>query len=88
VTSTSPQQDYIEAVRQGQQAVVSAVQAWSDSLQRLMSGGAASAAQAPRPAEVIDQVFDFAQQMLNAQRDFTKKLLEATGSTQPPTTTA
>ena len=86
MTSTSPQQDYLEAVRQGQQAVVSAVQAWSDNLQRLMTG-TATAAQAPKPTEVIDQVFDFAQQMLNAQRDFAKKLVQASAPSRTTTTT-
>jgi hypothetical protein len=97
VTSSSPQDQYMEAVRQSQDAVASAMQAWTDGVQKLMSGAATPgkpgapgmpAMNLPRPVDVVDQVFDFAQAMLEAQRTFAKRLVEAAGTAAEQTQAA
>jgi len=76
-SSSTPQDKYLEALRQGQDTYVKAVQLWSDNVEKMLSG-ASSASQAPSPEQVIDEVFGFAEQLLAAQRDFAKRLLQAT----------
>jgi hypothetical protein len=78
-SSTSAQEQYLDAVREGQEAWVNAVRAWSDSVQR-MWGEASSTTTGgvPTAEQVIDSVFGFAEQLLAAQRDFAKRLVQAT----------
>jgi prophage DNA circulation protein len=96
VTSSTPQDQYLEALRQGQDTYVKAVQLWSENVEKMLSGASATAGQAPSPEQVIDEVFGFAEQLLAAQRDFAKRLLRATApavdaaqaAAQPTTGTA
>jgi hypothetical protein len=76
---TSAQEQYLDAVREGQEAWIKAVREWSDSVQR-MWGDASSATtrEAPSAEQVIDNVFGFAEQLLAAQRDFAKRLVQET----------
>ena len=99
-SSSTPQDQYLEALRQGQDTYVKAVQLWSENVEKMLSGASsAGAGQAPSPEEVVDNVFGFAEQLLAAQRDFAKRLLRAsapavdaaqaaaqptTGTTTPP----
>src|SRR4051794_4459004 len=92
MTSSSPQEQYLQAVKQTQDAFAAAMKTWTDTVSGMLSpatpasGTPASAtpaglpAGAPSPAAVVDQVFDFAQAMLDAQRRFAKQLLEAAGT--------
>jgi len=69
---TSPQQ-YTETFKQTQDTIVSAFDAWTQAFQQGL--GQLPGAGAVDPAQVIDQVFDFATMLLNAQRDFAKQLV-------------
>ena len=77
-SSSTPQDQYLEALRQGQDTYVKAVQLWSDNVEKMLSGASAAGGQAPTPEEIIDNVFGFAEQLLAAQRNFAKRLLRAT----------
>jgi len=78
-SSTSAQEQYLDAVREGQEAWVNAVRAWSDSVQRMWGDAASTTTRgAPTAEQVIDNVFGFAEQLLAAQRDFAKRLVQAT----------
>jgi hypothetical protein len=78
-SSTSPQDQYLDAVREGQEAWANAVRAWSDSVQQMWGDAASTTTrQAPTPEQVIDNLFGFAEQLLAAQRDFAKRLVQAT----------
>jgi len=78
-SSTSAQDQYLEAVREGQEAWANAVRAWSDSVQRMWGDAASTTTgEAPTAEQVIDNVFGFAEQLLAAQRDFAKRLVQAT----------
>jgi hypothetical protein len=70
---SSPQDQYVEAFKQTQDTMRAAFDAWTHAFQQVfgqLSGGAPV-----NPQQVIDQVFDFATMLLNAQRDFAKQLV-------------
>jgi hypothetical protein len=80
---TSPEQaeqQFLEAVRASQRAVVDAVGAWAKNVEAL------SAAYPPVPEDeqrfpsaekVVEQSFDFAEKLLAQQREFARTLLAA-----------
>lgn len=77
------QNQTLDMVRQGQEAVVEAMQVWSDSMSRLVGTAqerSAGTSDVPKPEEVMDQVFDFAQSLLNAQRDFAHNIMATASS--------
>jgi hypothetical protein len=74
---TTVQEQYSELIKQGQDASRVAIETWTQTFQQ--AAGQLSGSGLIRPDEVIDQVFDFAGQILNAQRDFAKQLV-ATGT--------
>ncbi|HSJ44880.1 MAG TPA: hypothetical protein VK923_09390 [Euzebyales bacterium] len=72
MTQTAQNQT-LDFVRQSQDAFVEAMQVWSDSLNRLVGTTqerTATVSELPKPDEVLDQVFDFAEALLSAQREF------------------
>ncbi len=69
---TSPQQ-YTDTFKQTQDTMISAFDAWTKAFQQGL--GQLPGAGAVDPGQVIDQVFDFATMLLNAQRDFAKQLV-------------
>jgi len=69
---TSPQQ-YTDTFKQTQDTMISAFDAWTKAFQQGL--GQLPGAGAVDPAQVIDQVFDFATMFLNAQRDFAKQMV-------------
>jgi hypothetical protein len=78
-SSTSAQEQYLDAVREGQEAWANAVRAWSESVQRLWGDPSSTTTrEAPTAEQVIDNVFGFAEELLAAQRDFAKRLVQAT----------
>lgn len=83
---STPNDRFNEIARQGQDALAGAVRTWADSVQRLT--GQWSERQAPDVSAVVDNVFDFAERLLQTQRDFTKTLLQASTSSAGSVTTA
>lgn len=68
----------LDFVRQSQEAFVEAMQVWSENMNRLVGSAqdrTASATDLPKPEEVMDQVFDFAESLLGAQREFAHNVL-------------
>ena len=75
-SSTSLQDQYLDAVRQGQEAWAKVVRAWSDSVQRMWGDASSTTTrEAPTAEQVIDNVFGFAEELLAAQRDFARWLV-------------
>jgi hypothetical protein len=62
--------------------VIDGMRSWAETVQQLVPGSAKTAvpggAQLPSPAEVVDSVFDFAAQLLNAQRELAHSVLGVT----------
>ncbi len=69
----SPQEQFADSLRSGQEAVAKAVDA-PKSAQSAFGTQSPAAAGSFDPNQVIDQVFDFAEQMLRAQREYAKTL--------------
>lgn len=83
MTMTTPQEQFTDVVRRGQEAVTVAMHTWAENVQRLAGAAPLDAAKVPSAEEVVDNVFDFAEQMLSTQREFAKSLLGATHSATP-----
>ena len=71
---SSPTEQYTESLKKSQEAVLDAIQAWTKSAQNAFSVPTAGLAGQANPDQVIDQVFDFAEQMLAVQRQFAKNM--------------
>jgi hypothetical protein len=72
------QQQTMQAMTRNQDAVVEVVQAWVQSAQRLTAvPSPRTLDQLPKPSEVLDRGFEIAQQLLEAQHSFARKLVEA-----------
>lgn len=76
---TSPNEQFSRIARQGQEAVNNAVRVWADSVQRLAGGRGGG--QMTDMTAVVDSAFDFAERMLQTQREFTKSVLRAVSGT-------
>ena len=80
--TTAIQDQILDLVRQGQDATVKAVQAWSESVSKLAPALPAVPAvpyadNLPKPGEVVDLGFGFAERLLTTQRDFAHSVLSA-----------
>ena len=71
------QDEFVGAVRQNQQAILESVSAWAKAVNEIVPAG-----QTPEgllaPETVIDNAFDFAHKLLDAQRDFARGMVSAT----------
>ena len=76
---SSPQEQFADSLRTGQEAVMQAVQSWTKSAESAFGSSPDVTAQFD-PNEVIDQVFNFAEQMLQAQREYAKTLAATAAS--------
>jgi hypothetical protein len=77
---SSPQEQYAESLRTGQEAVAQAIDSWTKSAQTAFGTESAGTPESFDPNQVIDQVFDFAEQMLHVQREYAKTLTATAGS--------
>ena len=72
---TDVQDKVLEAVRTGQDAVIDTVKTVGDKLPSWSELPYAD--RVPAPGEVVDRAFGFAEQVMETQREFAKKLVEA-----------
>ena len=86
------QDQILAAVRQSQQAVVEAVAAWAKTVENIIptTPTLPGSDELPNPDAVVDNAFDFASKLLDAQRDFAHSVIAAaapaTTKTQPHNT--
>ena len=73
------QEQTLSAIRQSQQAVVEAVQAWAQAVEKTVpeTSSLPSAEGLPTPQQLIHTSFDFAEQLLRTQREFAENLIAA-----------
>src|SRR4051794_27057776 len=73
------QEQTLHTIRQSQQAVVEAVRAWAQAVEKSVPEAPALpfASELPSPQEIVHTSFDFAEQLLKAQREFTESLIAA-----------
>jgi hypothetical protein len=80
--TTSPQDQYFEALRSGQEALNTAIDDWAKSVKEAWASrpdAAFASFPAVNPSEIVDQVFEFAAEALQAQRrlvEFAAEILE------------
>lgn len=76
------QGEILKTVQKGQEAVVEAIQVWADAVQSikppLPEVGIPFADKLPKPSELVANAYDFAEQLLAAQRKFAEDVLRAT----------
>jgi hypothetical protein len=73
------QEQFLATVRQSQEAVVEAVGAWAKAVEGLIPSTPSTpgAEELPKPQAVMENAFDFAQQLLDAQREFARNVIAA-----------
>jgi hypothetical protein len=83
-TTEDLQAQVLDGIRKSQEAVIDGMRSWAETVQQLVPGTAQAAFprndQLPSPTEVVDSVFDFAAQLLDAQRSLAHSVLGATAS--------
>jgi hypothetical protein len=82
----SAQEQTLKALRDSQQAIVDAVRAWAETVERIAPPTPALplSDQLPSPTEVVQTSFDFAEQLLKTQREFAENVLAAVGPVLTP----
>jgi len=70
----SNQPDYTSSIRQAQESWSGAAQSLAENLQKAFTPPSATAFPTVDPNQAIDQIFDFWEKTLQAQRDFAKQL--------------
>jgi hypothetical protein len=70
----------LDTIRKGQEAVVDGLRSWTEAAEQFVPRTVAwpGAERYPSPAELIDTTYDFAFELLKAQRDFLHKAFEVT----------
>jgi hypothetical protein len=78
--SDDVQDQILDTIRKGQEAVVDALRGWTEAAGQLVPKTAPwpGADRFPTPAELVDSYYDFTGELLQAQRDFFHKALEVT----------
>ena len=71
---STPADQYRDYVEQNSQAFQTAVESWTKTVEQTVSAAPTNPAQVD-PQQVVNQVFDFAEQMLAMQREFATGLL-------------
>jgi acetyl-CoA carboxylase carboxyltransferase component len=84
---TIPTEQYSALMQQGQEAVRDAVDSWTRAVKDAATQFPAVPA-AYDAEKVIDQVFDFAEKLLEVQRDFAKNLIKSSASAMESVTQA
>jgi len=79
---TGLQDQFLENVRRGQQAVLDAIGVWAESVEKAVPDASARTAggRLPSAEQVVDNTFDFAERLLEAQRQFAKSVLSVSTS--------
>jgi hypothetical protein len=82
-----PQEELLNAIRNGQQAVVEMVKTWVETVKsatpKVPSLQLPLADRLPKPEEVVSGAYDFAEKLLASQREFAGELFTATAPLLP-----
>jgi len=76
------QEQILDTIRKGQEAVTDATRTWAETVQAITPSlpipSLPFADQLPKPAELVSNAYDFAEQFLAAQRKFAEDVIAAT----------
>jgi hypothetical protein len=87
------QEQTLKSIRQSQQTVVEAVRTWVTAVEKTVPETPAFPAlpftdALPSPTEIVKSSFEFAEQLLQSQREFAENLVAAIGSVFEPAASA
>jgi hypothetical protein len=70
----------LDTIRKSQEAVVDGLRSWAEAAEQFVPKTVAwpGADRYPSPAELVDSAYDFAAELLKAQREFFHKTIEVT----------
>ena len=71
----------LDTIRKGQEAVVDGLRSWTEAAEQFVPRTATAwpgAERHPSPTELVDTAYDFAAELLKAQRDFLHKAIQVT----------
>jgi hypothetical protein len=73
------QEQTLKTVRQGQQAIVEAVKAWANAVEKTIPEAPVLpfADELPNPKEIVQTSFEFADQLLKLQQQFVESIVDA-----------
>lgn len=74
---TATQDQFTQVAREGQEAITTAMRTWTENVESMMGSGTPAQSGLPSPQQVLDNVFDFAEQLLASQREFATRVLAA-----------
>jgi len=78
------QAQFLDSIRKSQDAVVDALRTWADAVHSVTPSLPVSAVpfadKLPKPKDLVEDAFDFAAQLLAAQRKFAEDVLQITTS--------
>jgi hypothetical protein len=87
-TGKEMQGQVLDTIQKSQEAVTDAIRAWAETVQSLTPSLPAAptpyADKLPKPSEVVADAYDFAEQLLSAQRKFAEDVLQATAPAFTP----
>ena len=76
------QAQFLDSVRKSQEAVVDALRTWAETVQSVTPSlpvpGVPFSDKLPKPSELVADAFDFAGQLLAAQRKFAEDVIQVT----------
>lgn len=75
---TAPTDQFVDIANRSQEAVTAAVRSWADTVQSVTGKLTSGQSQLPDLQNVVDQYFDFAEQVLANQRQFAQQWASAT----------
>jgi ABC-type transporter Mla subunit MlaD len=75
---TAPTEQFTEFATKAQEQVTAAVRTWADALQTATGSLTTERPALVDPAAAVEKYFDFAQQVLDKQREYAKAALAAT----------
>jgi hypothetical protein len=78
---TAAQEQFLEAIRQSQEATASAMRRWTETIQRFTEQPSGATAPMRAPMAVINDALLFTEQLLAAQQSFLKTVREAMAPT-------
>jgi LPS O-antigen subunit length determinant protein (WzzB/FepE family) len=75
---TAPTDQFVDIANRSQEAVTAAVRSWTDTVQSVTGKLTSGQSQLPDLQNVVDQYFDFVEQVLANQRQFVQQWASAT----------
>jgi hypothetical protein len=80
------QEQTLKTIHQSQQAIVEGVRAWANAVEKAIPETPAIpyADELPRPQDIVQTGFEFAEQLLKSQRQFAESVLDAASPVLSP----